>query len=79
MEKFNLAMSDQMSKIINRQFGFEDIQLKDIPNFGTSIHANQYNFRWPTTEDLEKLELDEPLKLKEIRTKGPQNNYMTAI
>ena len=37
------------------------------------------NFRWPTQDDLKKLNLAAPLKLKEVRTNGVNKNALTAI
>jgi len=53
--------------------------LKDLSNFGNALTESANNFRWPTEDDLKQLNLLEPLKLKEVRTKGPQNGDLTAI
>lgn len=53
--------------------------LKDLKNFGDKIDFDEITFRWPTAEDLTKLGLREPLKLKKIRTKGVQGDDLTAI
>ena len=41
-----------------------------MTNFGDKLSENDVSFRWPTAVDLTNLGLSEPLKLKEIRTKG---------
>ena len=38
-----------------------------MKHFGDQ-NFEDFNFRWPTEEDIERLDLVEPLKLKEIRT-----------
>ena len=52
------------------------MKLVGLPIFGGDmIHVN---FRWPTQSDIDKLGLNEPLKLKEIRTKV-QKQTLRAI
>ena len=53
--------------------------LKDLNNFGNPLAAADINFRWPTKEDLTRLNINEPLILKEVRTKGVQGDDLTAI
>ena len=43
------------------------------------LNAHAGNFCWPTEADLKNLNLSEPLQLKEVRTDGVQNYFMTAI
>ena len=54
-------------------------KLKDLLNFGDPLTEHEANFRWPTRDKLKKLNLNGPLKLEEIRTKGVNGNFMTAI
>ena len=57
----------------------DQIILKDLPVFKHKLAAAAINFRWPKLEDLEALQLKEPLKLTAIRAKGVERGVMTAI
>ena len=46
---------------------------------GEQHKENQVNFRWPKLEDLQALNLTEPLVLAEIRVKGVVDYDLTAI
>ena len=53
--------------------------LLDLGNFGHKVAKGEFNFRWPTVEDIKKMGLTEPLKLKTIRTRGAQKDSLSAI
>ena len=53
--------------------------LLDLSNFGHKVAKGAFNFRWPTVEDIKNMGLTEPLKLKEIRTRGAQKDSLSAI
>ena len=55
-----------------------NVELKDVPNFGSPLTDDKDNFRWvPSLDYLQ--ELGEPLRLTAIRTKGQPNHLNTAI
>ena len=55
-------------------------RLVDLKNFKDKLTESSYNFRWPTEDIIESLNLEEPLELKAVRTKGGGNNCtITAI
>lgn len=53
--------------------------LLDLGNFGHKVAKGAFNFRWPTVEDIKNMGLTEPLKLKEIRTRGAPKDSLSAI
>ena len=53
--------------------------LVSLPHFAAARQPAEINFRWPSEADLANLNLTEPPKLVQIRTKGVQNCPMTAI
>ena len=87
-------MMETLSKIHGSyaiiQSGFQEIfcepakkwkpkRLVDLKNFKNPLHENSNNFRWPTEEIIESLNLQEPLELKAVRTKGSGDSALTAI
>ena len=54
-------------------------QIVNLPYFAEYRDADSFHFKWPKVEDLQSMNLNEPLVLKEIRTKGSETNYLKAI
>ena len=55
------------------------MELKHLPNFGSPLPDDPYNFLWPSPTDLDKLNLKDPLQLKAIRTLGVLGSGPSAI
>lgn len=53
--------------------------LEKLPNFGQQLNEGEWDFEWPTTSDLEELGIEEPLRLTEVRTRGYDGMFATAI
>ena len=83
MNSFLQQFSSDFSEFFNPpSYSLKTESLRDLHHFGKQAldSANaEVTFRWPTSEDLKQLELNEPLKLQAIRTKGALDNPLSAI
>ena len=72
-------INQQLCKPIEWTYQIDIDSLMDLENFGHPLKAGEEKFRWPTKEDLRKLDLNSPPKLREIHTMGVKKQQMTAI
>lgn len=59
-------------------FNIDGIVLKDLPAFKKPLDDSRITFRWPKMEDIQALQLTEPLKLTAIRVRG-EHGLITGI
>ena len=77
------GIQNDMNKILTSsrisQIDFKSLEIKELYMSPIAFPDNKKKFYWLTEADREQLSLTGPLRLKEIRTKGVPNSYLSAI
>lgn len=61
--KFAQIIFPQVQAELKSKFELSNFPINDLACFGEYDHPDNVAFRWPTQDDLEKLNLQKPLKL----------------
>ena len=70
LEKLQQSIANSLFPAPIPAFDLAKYPIRDLARFGQENAANDYDFRWPSIEQLQALNLTKPPKLTEIKTIG---------